>query len=113
MDPKEFGEYTAWAERKSFSEEKKMIEEAFESGDSGKLVKYLKPLVIHWASDFKKSEPDIKLTYKEFLSAGFMHLNFAVRKYKEKLETGSVGFKFSTYYEWFIRRGFIDYFKSK
>jgi len=112
-DIKEFGEYTNWPQRKSFKEEKDMVKMAVENDEENTVRKYLKPLVRHWAKDCKIKQSHIKLTDDEFLEAGFMHLEFGLKKYYEKLEKGKVGFKFSTYFEWFIRQGFIDYFRQK
>jgi len=110
---KEFGEYTNWPQRKSFKEEKDMVKMAVENDEENTVRKYLKPLVRHWAEDYKIKQPQIKLTDDEFLEAGFMHLELGLKKYYEKLEKGKVGFKFSTYFEWFIRQGFLDYFRQK
>lgn len=113
VDIKEFGEYTNWPQRKSLKEEKEMVRMAVENNEDNAIRKYLKPLVRHWAEDYKLNKPHIKLTDDEFLEAGFMHLEFGLRKYYERLEERNVGFKFSTYFEWLIRQGFLDYFRQK
>ncbi|MDP2692945.1 MAG: hypothetical protein Q8O88_04870 [bacterium] len=93
--------------------DKPMVDEVVENGGENTIRKYLKLLVRHWAEDYKINQPQIKLTGTEFLEAGFMHLELGLKKYYEKLEKGKVGFKFSTYFEWFIRQGFLDYFRQK
>ena|SRR3989344_4556033 len=112
-DIKVFGEYTNWSQRKSFKEERDMVRMAIENDEENTIKEYLKPLVVHWAEDYKVDQPQIKLTDDEFLEAGFMYLEYGLRKYYERIEERKVGFKFSTYFEWFIRQGFIDYFRQK
>jgi len=110
---KEFGEYTNWPQRKSFKEERDMVRIAVENDEDNTIRKYLKPLIRHWAKDYKIKQPHIKLTDDEFLEAGFMYLEYGLRKYYERIKEGKVGFKFSTYFEWFIRQGIVEYLKSK
>ena len=113
VDIKEFGEYTNWPQRKSLKEEKDLVRMAVENDEDNTIRKYLKPLVRHWAEDCKVNQSHIKLTDEEFLEAGFMYLKLGLNKYYERLEEKKVGFKFSTYFEWFIRQGFHDYFRQK
>lgn len=109
-DVKEFGEYTHWSRRKTFKEEKEMVINGMEDQEDEEIRKYLTPLVEYWGRGFKKHSK-IKLNDEDFYKAGFMHLNFALRNYYEKLNKGKVGFKFSTYFEWFIRQGIVEYLK--
>ncbi len=113
QDIKAFGEYTNWSQRKSFVKERDMVRQAVENEEENEIRQYLRPLVRHWAKDYMIHQPQIKLTDGEFLEAGFMHLERGLKKYYEKLEKGKVSFKFSTYFEWFIRQGFHDYYKQK
>ncbi len=108
----EFGEYTSWPGRKTFKTEREMVISAVEEHDEDAIRDYLKPLVRHWAEAFKRSQAHLKLNDEELLEAGLKHLDFALKKYYEKIEKEKVGFKFSTYFEWFIRQGMVEYLKS-
>ena len=111
-DIQEFGKYTPWLGRKTFKEEKEMVKIAVEDEDESQIRNYLKPLARHWTKAFKKSQPQLKLNDDELIEAGFKHLNFGLGQYYKQLETGNVGFKFSTYFEWFIRQGIVEYLQS-
>ena len=106
----EFGKYTKWSKRKTFKEERDLVIMAVEDKDE-KIKEYLAPLIQYWWNGFKKHS-QTKLTDKEILKIGFINLEPALRTYYEKLKKEKVGFKFSTYFEWFIRQGFIDYLKE-
>ncbi len=108
----EFGEYTPWPARKTFAEEKLLVRKSIEKQESDTIIEYLKPLVRYWTDATKRSQSHLRLNDEELVEAGFKHLDFALKKYYEKFEEGKVGFKFSTYFEWFIRQGIVEYMKS-
>ena len=108
---KEFGEYTRWSGRKTFKEEKEMVIWAVENDEPEKIKKYLTPLIQYWTDGFKKHAPT-HTSNEDLLDAGFKHLELALKKYKEKLEDEKIGFKFSTYYEWYVRQGIVEYLNS-
>lgn len=111
-NPEKFGTYTHWPGRKTFKEEKSLVIKAFENNEEDKLREYLNPLVRYWAEIFKR-ELQADLADEELQKAGFTHLKLVVRKYYEKIGEGKVGYKFSTYFEWFIRQGILEYFLSE
>lgn len=109
---KKFGEYTNWSERKSFTEERSMVKNAVENADESDIRAYLEPLVKYWVNNYRSHIVKNTLTDDELLEAGFEYLNLSVKNYYEKLENEKVGFKFSTYFEWFIRQGIVESIKS-
>ena len=111
-DIKEFGEYTSWSGRKTFKKEKEMVIRAVDAQEDDEIKKYLAPLVEYWGRGFKKHSKT-KVNNEEFFEAGFMYLDLGLKKYYERLEEEKVDFKFSTYFEWFIRQGFLDYIKRQ
>lgn len=106
----EFGKYTNWSRRKTFKEEKDLVIKAIEN-EKNQIEEYLVPLIRYWGNAYIKRS-QINLTDEEILRIGFINLEPALRTYYEKLEKRNVSFKFSTYFEWFIRQGFIDYLKE-
>jgi len=112
-DIKQLGEYTNWPQRKTFKEEKEMVRIAVENHEDNAMRKYLTTLIKYWIEDFKINQPQIKLTEEEFLEASLMYLELGLKQYYKRVKEGNIGFKFSTYFEWFIRQGFLDYFKQK
>jgi DNA-directed RNA polymerase specialized sigma subunit len=110
----EVNEYTFWQGRKSFMDERKMIEEAHASDDGFKrLKKYLIPLVDHWVDDHMEQHPDSNVSRGDLAQAGFAYLQFAVKRYYPKAEKRKVGYKFSSFYEWFIRHGINEYARMR
>jgi DNA-directed RNA polymerase sigma subunit (sigma70/sigma32) len=104
-------------EGKKFEMELKLVEDALE-GEQGRnaLKEYLRPLVESVASRYSSEEPNETLTKARIIKAGWVHLDFALKKYKEnadvRLEEGKTPFLFSTYFTWHVRQGIVEYLKA-
>lgn len=101
-----------------FEKELKMVENALENEQGEKELRvYLKPLVEEIADKYALHKSAQSLNKEELVNAGWKHLDFALRKYKEK--TDSFGgedkktYLFSTYFNWYVRQGIVEYIKSK
>ncbi|MDD2935638.1 MAG: hypothetical protein PHX25_04185 [Candidatus Pacebacteria bacterium] len=103
---------------KKLQEELSLIRDSSESEDKEiKIIDYLKPLVFSagnkFIDEFEK-ENDIVIEDREVvLKNGWVHLDFAIKKYMEKIEIMERGegkiFTFSEYFTWFVKQGILEY----
>ncbi len=113
MKKDELGKYTYWPDRKSFYQEWQMVQNVVDAKEDIETLQiYLAPLVTFVVKNFTELHPGKPLPDKLF-NAAFMYLPIAIKRYIIRKEDGHTGFKFSSYYEWFIRQGFLDYHNNR
>ncbi|AKM84291.1 TPA: hypothetical protein DCZ46_03015 [Candidatus Campbellbacteria bacterium] len=107
---------------KKLQKELALIRDTSESENGEiKIIDYLKPLVFSVGNKFIDEfeiENGIVIEDREIvLKSGWIHLDFAIKKYMEKIEIMERGegkiFIFSEYFTWFIKQGILEYLQSK
>jgi hypothetical protein len=102
---------------KRFETELEMIDKALASEQGEKdLRAYLLPYVESVVGEYiLENNPNADAS--ELIKAGWTHLGIAIKKYKERTEKMTEGentiYYFSTYFNWYIRQGIVEYLNSK
>lgn len=102
---------------KRFKKELDMVNYALENEMGEKAIrKHLKPYVESVVEQYI-NENKLDIDKNILMKAGWTHLGIALKKYKERaekmLEKENTIYYFSTYFNWYIRQGMIEYLNSK
>ncbi len=103
---------------KRFEKELEMINKAItsETGERD-FILYLKPFVESTVDEYIYIN-NLHVNDRDLLiKAGWTHLDIALKKYKGRAEMMLKGkndiFYFSSYFNWYIKQGILEYLKSK
>lgn len=101
-----------------FEKDKKLIEDAIANEEGEKNIrKHLKPLVERLVSEHILQNPEDKSDEENLNNAGWSYLSMAMKRYLGRVTLMEMGkndiYYFSSYFDWFIRQGILDYLKKR
>ena len=103
---------------KRFEKELEMVSNALENEQGEKeFIKYITPFVESAVDKYIAEEKISNIPRNLLIKAGWTHLHIALKKYKGRAEMminrKNDVYYFSTYFNWYIKQGILEYLKTQ